>query len=110
MMEAMSLHTNTCDVLKWQQRWTLASAVEESDSKWKDCTMGWKEKCSEEMLKQRLKQCNSARWLGKPTSRWASSVHKNEESCGTSEAWFKANFSVVKPEKKNEFLALDYLW
>lgn len=59
-----------------------------------------KEKYSEEMLKQRFKQCDSGRWFGKPTGRWASSIHTNQESCGALETWFKANFSVVEAEKK----------
>lgn len=104
MMESASLHTSTVGSGLWCSQMTAEVGCCISYlGKWRevrDCTMGRKEKCSEEMLKQRFKQYNSGRWLGKPTGRWASSIHKNQESCGALEAWFKANFSVVKPEKK----------
>lgn len=81
----------TCDALKWQQRWALPAAVEGNDGKWEDCRVRNKEKHSKET--QRFKQCDSARWLAKPTGRWTSRETKMRNNMGTWNHGLKLSFS-----------------
>lgn len=76
----LGLWGQTCDALKWQERWALAATVKGNDKKWGDCTMVRKEKWSKVTLKQKFKQCGSDRWLDKSTGTWDSSIQKNQES------------------------------
>lgn len=81
----------TCDALRWQQRWALPAAVEGNDGKWEDCRARNKEKHSKET--QRFKQCDSARWLAKPTGRWTSRETKMRNNMGTWNHGLKLSFS-----------------